>query len=427
MELTNEKVTKYLDDTCSLIKNKRVHSEVKKELKNHIDKLIKHYEDLKHTKSESVKLALLDMGSSQKLGRELNETHKPKVDYKLIITLVILFFTGLLGTMSFMKIYKFQTSNLYYLPIAIIAFLVASKINFKWYKKLAIPFYILAIISIIPIPYIGFILTDIPFIGEFTLLLLAHPTLLFLFGLSGIYLKFNFKNMKSISLAIFLGILPLILLVIISFVNSNKETYRIDYFRSFPVILSFISYSIALLFILYFASKSFKIVITTAILEIIILATSLFNVVKDLIFYNDGGNYLSINTILKSSKFINFTHNANGTNVAYPNSAYALTNLIAYAGWLFGIIAILVLLYFVFRLYKTSKSINNTFGKSLAFIISTTIAVRVIVGILLNLNLFPYIQMSIPLISYTGIELITTVLLLGVLTNIYKVKNLAKI
>ena len=421
LEVDDGQTSSYLNDICSHIKNKRVHAEVRKELKSHIESLIKHYEKLGHTENESITLALNDLGSSAKLGKELNESHKAKIDFKFVITIAILVILGFVGTLTFSKAQPFNFFNLIYLLISIVGFLLASTINFKWYKKLAIPFYIFAILSCYPLLLgnLKYILTYVPFYNSF-----MWTPMLFLFALSGIYLKFSFKNIKSTSIAVFLGLLPLALIVSQTIISHIGKGWKLEFIAFSPQVSSFIFYSIAFLFILYFACKNSKIVIITAIIEVFIIVVPIYLVPKMTPFSNIFSNKF-MGHILKTSKFIGTSHSV--LISSYPNTEYSITNLIAYSGWLFGILTIFLLLYFIFRLYKNSININNTFGKSLAFSITVMLSVRIILGIFASLNLIGTLQLSIPLLSFNGYTVVSTAFLLGIIININKVKNLTKV
>ena len=423
LDINTENVSNYLNDICSQVKNKRVHSEIKNELKSHINKLTKHYKKLGHSDEESISLALIDMGSSSKLGSELNKTHKTAFDFKLLIVAAIIFLVGLVGTLAYSNYREgFSFGDLTYIPIVLIAFLVGSIINFRWFKKLSIPFYIVGIVL--------YILNRLDLGRNITGLIILNPymyiPILILFGLSGIYLKFKFDNIKNISLTIILGIAPLLLfglalLIPIQEINEGYNTYMVTGPSHTLVLPMILCYSIALLFIIYINSKSFKTTIITAILEIIIIVATTFKEFKVILSVN-GWGMSSVHNILSSSKFIDTSLSPSMINNSYP-----LISLIGSFGFLAGIVVILALLYFIFRLYKVSFVINNTFGKSLALSISSIISVRIIIGILMNLGVIPYIQMPTPLLSYSGLSLITTIFLLGILTNIYKVRTLAKV
>lgn len=431
LKTDNINVSTYLNEICSHIKNKRVHSEVKKELRCHIETLIQHYKKLGHTDDEAIKLALNDMGNTSKLGNELNESHLPKIDFKLIALIVTFFALGILGSLTYFKNVYQNYANLIYIPLAILGFFIATSIDFKWYKKLAIPFYIFAVVVSL-LPLLGFInpyvytsassfLSFIPVYSN----VIIQP-LLFLFGIAGIYLKFDFKTTKNTVVAVILGLIPFVLSIIGSFLVNYNNSSRFMIMPTSPMLFEIIFYGIAFLFVLYFNCKNIKVVTVAAVIEIAILGIVLAVIPINKFFGSVLGDKF-VAKILAGTKFIAKTHQSSAVDFSYPNTGYPITNLIVYAGWAFGAIAILALLFFVFRLFKNSAKINNTFGKSLAFSITVVLSIQIILGILLNLNLLSTFTVNIPLISGIGFETLTPAFALGVLINITKVKNLSKI
>ena len=113
--------------------------------------------------------------------------------------------------------------------------------------------------------------------------------------------------------------------------------------------------------------------------------------------------------------------------MTYINLSYPIVSAIGYFGWIFGIAIVLILIYFIFRLIKISASINNAYGKSLAFSISTILIVQTIWGTLMNFNLMPYAGVAIPFVSYSGTLFVFGLFILGILTNIYSLKTLKNI
>lgn len=256
MDINNIKISTYLDEICSLIKNKRVHSEIKNELLTHIKKLMLHYKKLGYSKDESISLALNDMGSSKKLGNELNKTHKPSFDFKLLGIMSALIIIGFIGVLTFAStameffaspMYSLEAKNAIYFPIIIIFFLVGSFINFKWLKKLSIPFYILALVLCIP----SFLDSS----SLFALMIInknIEIPILFLFGLSGIYTMLKFNNYKSYVIAVILSLVPLLAMIL-----PNPISLSFNYCNS-AIFISILCYSIGSFVLIYLHSKNLK-------------------------------------------------------------------------------------------------------------------------------------------------------------------------
>lgn len=425
MDIDNIKISTYLDEICALIKNKRVHLEIKEELYNHISKLTIHYKKLGYSKDEAINLALKDMGSSKKLGNELNKTHKPSFDFKLLGMIVGLFILGFIGVLTFVNPsvnftknpISLELRNAIYFPILIIFFLIGSFINFKWLKKLSVPFYIFALLLCIPSLYSYTNLFAVMFLNKNIMV-----PLLFLFGLSGIYSKLKFNNYKNYIIAIVLATIPLLGMIIPSVLIPYAKYHHISTLLEAPII-EYISYMVGSLILIYTNSKKSKLLISTLIIDVLIVTLTLYKTIITLFLYNNNWSFSSISTFLSNSKII-----GNSTNLFVINTGYAITAIIAHIGWLAGVATILILIFFAYRLFKNSLMINNLYGKSLALCISSTIGIRIIISILMNLNLFPQtFFLSTPFLSFSSMSIINTVFILGLFTNIYKVKTLCKV
>lgn len=418
MELKNFKIEHYLNETCTFIKNKSVHIQVKKEISSHIFDLVKYYENKGYSESDAIDLSLKDIGDTKKLGEDLNSIHKKHVDFKLIFTLLFLMLVGFLGTITFNNLAAYQKnpslSSLYlykdirFLIIAFILFFIGFKLNFLKLKKLSIPLYIFSYLLYAEFGLPFYLNTY--FIGKTYLsgfnFNYFFPLIPFFFILSlcGIYTKFRFKTLTSNIIAIILGLLPLILLA-----YCTKYT---------PFVLY---YSISLIILLYLNSKNVKLTIITSFISVLIfISTSLIPLIN--MFKSSIWSYSLINKILTTSKLI-------GRNPIisepYINESYPITSSIGYFGWIFGILLILVLLFILYKLFKASYSIKNTYFKSIAFSISIILSIDTIISILINLNLFPYIGLQTPFLSFSGLAFLTMALMMGIISNLYRLKTVS--
>lgn len=104
--------------------------------------------------------------------------------------------------------------------------------------------------------------------------------------------------------------------------------------------------------------------------------------------------------------------------------SYPITNVIYNYGWLVGIVIILCLLYFVWRMMRIAYMSKSNYGKSLGFIIATIISVEVVWSILMNLNILPFTSVSAAFVSTGGQSIVLNLFLVGLLINIYKGRQL---
>lgn len=397
----------YLKDVCRFVKNKKACFEIERELRNHIDELVEMYIKRGIPQEEAIDKALQSIGDSEKLGQELNEVHKEKFDVKLIGIILFLGIIGFWGTISFTNflanndykgsLNRFAINDLLWIGIGMIFFFIGYKFKIKYIRKLYILFYILGTILVLGSRSV---LNFAPWflLGGVGAPILSIAPICFLVSIVSIYEKFNIVTKKQKLIVLFLEIAPLFFIV-----------YKTKY------VPLYLCYSIPLLIIIYINSENIKSLIVPFIVEIIL-------------FIEIGFRYLTVKsvnsglveTILKTSKIIGRNVHTN----PFINSNFPIVSAIGSYGILFGIVIIIGLLYFSFRIIKTAGSIKNRYYKSLAFIIGSVSVIEIILSILVNLNLVN-MQITTFLISSGGYPFIIILFLLGGFNNIYRYKNIS--
>lgn len=404
MSLKEEKVNGYLDNICSLIKNKRVHEEIKSEIKAHLEELERGYERDGKREDEATDLALKSLGNPKEIGKNLNKIHSAKIDFKLIITACFLIIFGFLGIATFNKGQSsliigntYFMKNIVYVIVGIIFFITGLLWDFRKMKKYSIFLYCVSLI----IEIWSYGKVNIPtgrMVSSPFMLLVPYMTL---FALSGLYIKVNWNKKINVAIAIILGLIPL-------------GAMRLD-MRSIPM---YLCYSIVLMTLIYFNSKNKIILFITGIMEIIIFLGTNSLIPKNFIIG------FGLNKIIFSQvKFIGASNLGveTGLGMFYP-----LLNIIYNYGWLFGVVTTLSLLYFTWRIIRIPYLVKSIYGKSISASISIIISVQIIWSILMNLNIVPFVQLSTIFITYSGVEMILNLFLIGLLINIYKGRTLTQ-
>lgn len=225
------------------------------------------------------------------------------------------------------------------------------------------------------------------------------------------------EEKNQVIVAGILGLVPLILmkLEIVSVLRFNPATLMRP---ETNFILLYLCYSIALIVLIYLNSKNKLITIITGFLEVIIFVGTNMLMAKNTAIGPE------ISNIINTSKFVGSGGTETGGSLLGMN--YPLLNIIYNYGWLFGIIAIMVLLYFVYRIMRIPYLAKSSYGKSIGFSISIIISVEIIWSILMNLNIVPFSHLSVIFISYSGVGMILNLFLIGLLLNIYKGRTITQ-
>ena len=206
-----------------MIKNKKVHSEIKEELSGHINDIIEDYLEIGMSLDTATPKALNQMGNVETIGHDLNKAHKANSDWLLLIMTSCLIFFGFLTTAFIQS----NTSNdayyinyfsklLVFLGMSIVLSLCILKVDYRKLKKYSLTFYISSIVLLLitlafSMPVYG--MKRYLIIGAFSLDTLAVTPILLIISLAGIFDNYNWNNKKSLFEGLTLSFIPVILFI----------------------------------------------------------------------------------------------------------------------------------------------------------------------------------------------------------------------
>lgn len=432
----NEKMNQFLDSVCAHIQYKPLHQDIRDELTVHINEIKEDFK--KETSDEEIALdmAISAMGDCSKIGKCLNEQHKPKTEWLLIgLTAVIAIIGGIvMYASSYFEFNQAVNFGRYLthvmLGIAIMAGLYF--FNYTKLKKLAWPLYIISFALLIGISLFGLeingrrslIISGSVISTEFT-------TLLFLISFAGFIDKERYKGSIAILKLFVLGsisLLPIImqpklsqaLTLLIGYAVLMISAVFKNHFggsrkRQF-IILRIMACSCAFMLIGTIFSAPYRIDRLSHFMSAFITRGS----------YDPTGvgyQQFMADKWLKSS---NLFGTASDKISGFPGitTDYALVNVFATLGWIIGAALILIIAVYIVRMFITTKKIKNDYGFYLSLAACTVLAVQFIMGILINLNLLPTASVYIPFISYGGVGYIVSMALVGLILSIWRWNNL---
>ena len=83
-------INEFLNNVCEKIKYKPIRNEISEELKNHIDEQKEVFIQSGIEENVAEEKAIENMGNAEELGKKLNKIHRPKLDWKLVLLILIL-------------------------------------------------------------------------------------------------------------------------------------------------------------------------------------------------------------------------------------------------------------------------------------------------------------------------------------------------
>lgn len=429
--IENKMVDDYVNNVCSLVKNKKVHGNIKEELVSHIEEIVEEFIESGKSEEEAINSALSQMGDFDVVGSSLNKVHKATIDWVLIAMTSFFIALGIvsyvvMGSNDFSSYYSqgdysllILKRTIIYLVIGIILVIGLSKLDYRSFKKYSKHIYIGTIIMSI----LGLGLSPVVNglrgwvrIGPISFNILIVAPILLIISLAGIYENYDWSKPKNILIGFVLGFTPgVIFLMASSFASLIIYTIAVTTLIIISGIkLRYIIGTLTTLggaFIVYVFTEAYRVSRITAFMR------PTENV--------DGAGwvYNQVDMIKNSASLFGQRGDFPKQMIELAKSDYILTYIIYTFGWIIGIILIALVLAFIIRIGFIGMNTKDKYGKLIVSGLCGLFAAQFLLNILMNLNLAPSIAISLPFISYGGTALIFNMFVIGVITNVYKWRN----
>ena len=439
----------FLEKVCNEIKYKPIREEISKELENHIEESKEAYIHKGESEEIAINKAIADMGDAEVIGKTLNKIHKPKLDYKLIILLLILLcFTFLVvGIKTTSHVFSEGEGPYFIKTIVylIIGFILGLAIYFMDYTKIEKYSNYIYIASSILIIYTVIsshhLINGIPYLNIGNIYIPINRVVMPLFLISFIGFKQNVGKHK------------------VEFRVLDLETIQIDKSLIKIIILSVFSLlllasipSLTSAFILGIAYmiiatvkiikdshkkvtnvlKLWGVIAVLGIICIISLTTAPYRLERIVTtFYPEtdpeGAGWLGINRKLiieSASMFGEAEDMSNALDLFDAGTQFAFISILAHCGWIVAILLIVTIILISIKLIINSIKVKDDYGKMLIIGISCLFIFQSVFNVLMNLNLWFESGFELPFVSYGGTGLIMNMACLALVLSIYRRKDI---
>lgn len=441
-------IKEFLNTVCEQIKYKPIRNSISEELENHIEESKENYIRDGLEEKEAEEKAIVQMGNAEEIGKKLNKIHKPKLDWKLLIILIILLGFGFL-----------------------VAFIRASSIVSDGYDtENVIGRYICALIagSIFSI-FIYFI--DYTKIMKYSNIFYIIATLFvvysFLFGININGLPYIYIS-PSITISPVVIAMPLYIIAFVGFINEEKQYKKNiiilnrDINLKLLKIISLSIISIIILAIIPSITSAFMLGLIYLIIGSVKLVQTKTNIKRNLLMlwgiptilglilllgvmiekpyivdrfvavYNpesqaDCYGWLPLNRkiIINSAQtFGEADDTSNALEQIDEDVNYAFISILAHYGWIVSIGIVIAVLALSIELIINSIKIKEINGKLLIIGMSSMFILQSIFNILMNLNLIIDANFNLPFVSYGRLNLIVNMICLALVLAIYRRKDI---
>ncbi|EAD7781071.1 FtsW/RodA/SpoVE family cell cycle protein [Listeria monocytogenes] len=403
----------YLGKVIAKVKSKQAHSMIKKELSSHLEELSDSFQRRGLSIEDADKKAMQEMGDPSAVGKNMNQLHKPRMDWLLIALFILLAGIGFLPLMSDVVSPNsfFIKKQIVWLALAILALIGFLFFDYRKLKNLWMYFYAAALILFFTPFLVGISLTGGGRWVSLGGIMIDSPAIsLFLFFLAwaGIFTKVtDFKGWKKLVMLLILFWAP-----VISYTMINRLVFSIIYFLCVLVMSIF-----------YYRRNQFaiKVALGNLLVGIIFISTMILKFSSSYL----SDTLISVKAILSQAGWFgkglhnNLTIPEAHTDFVFPFLVYSF-------GWVFGIFLCLLLLVFILRISLNAFKTKDLFGRLLTIGGAVLFTVPAFWNILMGLGIVPIMVVPLPFISYGGSMLLVYAALLGLILNVYRRKDIVE-
>ena len=396
---------------------------------------------------EAEEKAISQMGDAEEIGKKLNKIHRPKLDWKLLILVIILIGFGLVVAILQQPAdnsNRIQHTAIYML-IGLVFCMGMYFFDYRKMQKYANLLYLLATILML-LPYLGLAnmvngVNQVR-IGSITFMPCTITVPLYLIAFIGYVTNYQKENVIKIQIE---G----------KEINLNKDFIKIAILTVLSFVLIFNIPSITNAAILFF---SYLVILTVKVMQkketrvknlaiiygsvfvfliipmICTMFTSPYRFERLIFSFKPemdprGSGYTGMlqKEILENAKWIGEADTDIITSDKYIislDSNYTFIYLIGKTGILASGILVLTILLISIKLILNAKNIKDPYGKMLIIGLSTLYISQSLASVLMNINLGIKAGINLPIVSYGGVYFIVNMISIGILLSVYRRKDI---
>ena len=439
-------IKNFLDKVCGEIKYRPVRKGICEELKSHIQEIEEEYTNKGIPENEAEEKAVLQMGAPEEIGRKLNKIHKPKLDWKLLLLMVIL-----MGFGVFVAILKQQNMNDNYIGSTIIYMIIGTILSigiyffdYKLLKKYSTTIYIIAsILMILPIIQFGFIPRGVYNIRLFGIIISPSTIALPLYLVSFIGLIFNYNKTNNFNMTILNKEIVINKDMIKIIVCSVISLILMEYISSITnsIILGIVYLIISTVKIIQNKKNRIKNLIILYVIPVFIglmliltLVKSPYRLERIVSSFNpeidpESSGYVGMlqKEILENAKIIGEADTmaiSSNQSIINLESNYTFIYILGRTGILVAGLLVCTIILTSIKLIINAKNIKEQYGKFLIIGLSSLYILQSFATILMNVNMGVQTNVNLPFVTYGGVYFIVSILSIAIIFSVYRRKDI---
>lgn len=439
-------IKNFLDKVCGEIKYRPVRKGICEELKSHIQEIKEEYTNKGIPENEAEEKAVSQMGVPEEIGKKLNKIHKPKLDWKLLLLMVILMGFGVFVAILKQPIMNenYIGSTIIYMTIGVILSIGIYFFDYKLLKKYSTVIYIIAsILMILPMIQFGFIPRGVYNIQLFEITISPSTIALPLYLISFIGFIFNYNKTNNFKMTILNKEIEINKDMVKIIICSVASLMLMEYISSITnaIILGIIYLIISTAKIIQNKKNRIKnliilyvIPVFMGLLLILMLVKSPYRFERIISSFNpevdpESSGYVGMlqKEILENAKIIGEADTmpiSNSQSIINVESNYTFIYLLGKTGILVAGLLVCTIILASVKLIINAKNIKEQYGKFLIIGLSSLYILQSFATILMNVNMGVQTNVNLPFVTYGGIYFIVSILSMAIIFSVYRRKDI---
>jgi len=405
----------YLDAVCAQIRFRAARKTLRRELEMHIDDRTE--ELIQKGENYAEQKAVDAMGDAVQTGKALNAVHRPRMEWRVILTMLVLSAVNAFKNVDMTgygstQYLEFSTRLIMPMIIGFIFLAVLYFFNYSLLAKLRYVFYCAAVAYILvymsvhtpdysPYDY-GIWLNQSPVI--------VFSTAFFMLGITGVIAKNKNGSLLNLSFLTALSLASVAFMYLLSSVYAFL--LAIEYIAAFVLIKR--------------QQKAWRDIVIYGGLIVLCYALCASFMVRghfawETNIFSNNQNQEEVIKVLSSAKMTGASsyYINSGWNLESSQICYVITAIIGAYGWLAGLGVVMVFGTMGIFMVKRTLQIANTYGQVLSFGISVYFVSRFVLCLLSNIGVIGgYISLSF--LSSGDAEFVTDAGLLGIFLSVWR-------
>ncbi|MGG4452091.1 FtsW/RodA/SpoVE family cell cycle protein [Brevibacillus porteri] len=418
---THPLIADYLDQVCRHVRATEMHRRIRDELESHLLELMDEQMDEGLGEEEAVRQAILQMGDSAVVGKQLHQIYKPKVEWRLLVYVVAFLAVGLL-TMYGTPVNFFEEKLDKYWLSALLGIGVMLVVAFTDYRKLlpySLHVYVLTVGVFLFVIWYEYTVYErvIVHFNRFGIFDFGTISMyLFLISVAGMLLTRSWRFRSTASKLIVFVFLPTIFLLMTQQYLNLKL-----YLFGFVVLLMYTK---------TVKKEKLPLFITSAGAYVAteLLDYHTFNMLMDWMQPMkdpEGGGYYYL-VAMDAIRSAGFWGKGFGAPLQFPliDSDFKFTYLIHSYGWSAGLVILFFVTLFMMRLARVVGEVDEPYGKHLIVSIVPLFSVYFLWPLLMSTGMLPFADLEIPFLSYSRIgTALAHFAVLGLVLSVHRHRN----